>query len=181
MNKVLFGISFLILTLLISCQNEEKDKTTLISQKEKKQKKEMLKSANKGLLKVYDQRVDGFAKRRKWNLIKTETGFWYEIYKQGNGPAVETGKEVSLDYTLMLLDCTVCYTSDSLGVKRFLVGQGGVESGLEEAVLHLHEGDKARIVLPPYKAWGVPGDGDKIPALSIIVYIVEVVKVHNEE
>ena len=62
--------------------------------------------------------------------------------------------------------------------KQFRIGQGGVESGLEEGVLLLlHEGDKATFIMPPHLAHGLPGDGNRIPARSIIVYEVELVKV----
>jgi FKBP-type peptidyl-prolyl cis-trans isomerase FkpA len=105
---------------------------------------------------------------------------WYDIYLEGNGQPVVEGSIVSLKYTIMLLDGTLCYNSDSLGLKTFKVGQGGVESGLEEGILLLKKGDKARFIMPPYMAWGVPGDGDKIPPLSIIAYIVELVDVKNK-
>src|SRR5690554_7176596 len=49
------------------------------------------------------------------------------------------GKVVSLNYEIRLLDGTLCYSSDEDGMKVFLVGQGGVESGLEEGVLRSEE------------------------------------------
>ena len=58
----------------------------------------------------------------------------------------------------------------------FVVGHGGVESGLEEAVLHLHYGDEAEIVIPSHLAYGLTGDGNKIPINSTIVYKVKVVE-----
>lgn len=47
------------------------------------------------------------------------------------------------------------------GAKRFLIGQGGVEIGLEEAVLHLRKGDRATLILPSHLAHGLRDD-DKI-------------------
>ncbi len=40
----------------------------------------------------------------------------------------------------------------------------------------LREGDRAVFIMPPHLAAGLPGDGDKIPAHSVIVYEVEVLK-----
>ncbi|MBN2682710.1 MAG: FKBP-type peptidyl-prolyl cis-trans isomerase [Bacteroidales bacterium] len=178
-TKTYFWLSFSLLLFLSCSDNTENDKKPL-STKEKQEKKEMLEKANKGLVKIHNERIIQFAKRRKWNLTQTETGLWYEIYKTSNGVPVKTGDVVTLKYSIILLDGTLCYSSDSLGLKSFKVGQGGVESGLEEGILLLKNGDKARLVMPPYMAWGLPGDGDKIPPLSIIAYILELVDVQNE-
>ena len=59
----------------------------------------------------------------------------------------------------------------------FKVGFGGVESGLEEGVLLLRTGDKARFIMPPHLAHGLIGDGDCIPMRAIIIYDVELVRV----
>ena len=65
-------------------------------------------------------------------------------------------------------------------MKVFLVGQGGVESGLEEGVLLLKQGSKATFLMPPHLAHGLVGDDDRIPARAILKYKVEVVDVKNK-
>ena len=62
---------------------------------------------------------------------------------------------------------------------RFKIGQGGVESGLEEAVLLMSVGDKGRFIMPPHLAHGLLGDNNKIPPRSIIVYQAELIKLTN--
>jgi len=57
-----------------------------------------------------------------------------------------------------------------------VVGHGGVESGLEEAVLLLHAGDKARIIIPSHLAYGLVGDDDKIPARATLIYEIELIE-----
>jgi FKBP-type peptidyl-prolyl cis-trans isomerase len=54
-----------------------------------------------------------------------------------------------------------------------------VESGLEEGILLLREGDKAKFILPPHLAHGLLGDDNKIPARSIIVYDLELLSLEN--
>jgi FKBP-type peptidyl-prolyl cis-trans isomerase FkpA len=180
-RKIVVLLFLLVISsIFVACSSNTEPNSKPMSQTEQKEKKVMLEKANKGLVKMHNERIIQFAKRRKWDITQTETGLWYQIYKHGDGSLVKTGDIVSLKYAIMLLDGTICYTSDSLGLKTFKVGQGGVETGLEEGILLLKQGDCARFVLPPYMAWGVPGDGDKIPALSIIAYIVELVKVENE-
>jgi FKBP-type peptidyl-prolyl cis-trans isomerase len=70
-----------------------------------------------------------------------------------------------------------CYSSDSLGIKSFRIGSGHVESGLEEAALLLHEGDQARIILPPHLAYGMLGDNNKIPGQASILYDLMVLQI----
>ncbi len=110
------------------------------------------------------------------HLKESETGLWFKIDKTGHGKTASDGWQITLKYKVSLLDGTLCYSSDLQGPKKFTVGKGGVESGLEEGVKMLREGDRALFVLPPHLADGLPGDGNKIPARSIIVYEVEVLK-----
>jgi FKBP-type peptidyl-prolyl cis-trans isomerase len=65
------------------------------------------------------------------------------------------------------------YDAERDGLKSFLIGKGGVESGLEEAILLMRKGDKARLVIPSHLAWGLLGDQKKIPPRTAIVYEME--------
>lgn len=86
---------------------------------------------------------------------------------------------IELKYKTWLLDGTLIYDSDSLGNKSFKVGQGGVEPGLEEGVLMLEQGSRARFILPPHLAFGLIGDENRVPGRAILVYDIEVVKVEK--
>lgn len=108
------------------------------------------------------------------------TGLWLQIDSSGIGYPARKGQVVELDYSLSLLDGTICYQSSVLGRKRFLVGQGGVEPGLEEAVMHLRKGDRAIVVMPPHLAYGLLGDDNKIPGRAIIRYDITVVGLEEE-
>jgi FKBP-type peptidyl-prolyl cis-trans isomerase len=76
-----------------------------------------------------------------------------------------------------LLDGTLCYSSDSLGEKTFLVEQDNVESGLHEGIQKLREGDKALFILPSHIAHGLLGDDSKIPSHSSVIYEIELLSV----
>lgn len=143
--------------------------------------KENLIKANRGLVTIDRERIEAFAERHQWEMGTTETGLWYQIYEHGTGDSARNGLIASLKYTVSLLDGTQCYSSDSTGEKTFLIGQGGVESGLEQGVLMLRVGDKARFIMPPHLAHGLPGDNNKIPARSTIVYQVELLNLTDCE
>lgn len=172
--KLLLFIS-IISILIISCSNGKKN----LSSSEIKAYQNSLIDARKALLRKDADSIQKFIKTKGWSMIETKTGLWYGIYKPGNGESIDIHDIVEIDYTIELLDGTLCYRSDSISPKRFKVGQGGVEAGLEEGILRLHKGDKARFIMPPHLAHGVVGDQNKIPRLAIIKYDVSVIEVYK--
>jgi len=167
-------IAGLTIVLAMACRHDKP-----VSEEEYLKTKESLVGANRILVKKDNEKIKAFLTRKNWNMQQTASGLWYMILKQGSGRQAKTGNVITLDYTLELLDGTLCYSSDSLGPKQFRIGQGGVESGLEEGVLLLHQGDMARLIIPPHLAHGLTGDNDRIPARAIVVYELEVVKIED--
>jgi FKBP-type peptidyl-prolyl cis-trans isomerase len=141
------------------------------------QYKDPLVNVNKTLVGIDDERISDYSKRQKLNLKVNDSGLWYRVLEKGKGPAVEKKKVVTIAYKVSLLDGKICYSSDSTGLKSFIVGQGGVENGLEIGILMLNEGGKAIFVMPPFLAHGLIGDENKIPPRSIIRYDVEIIKI----
>lgn len=137
---------------------------------------EKLVEINKILVKKDAEKIASFIKRQGWNMTETQTGLWYMIYQRGRGIKAQSGMVATINYSISLLDGTECYNSDDSGPRQFKIGQGGVESGLEEGILFMHEGDKARFIMPPHLAHGLLGDNHKIPARAIIIYEVELIK-----
>ena len=135
---------------------------------------------NKLMIKNDVELIKAYAIRHNWNIKETESGLWYEIYQKSQGHKIVNGSLVTIKYQLELLDGTLCYNSDSTGIKQIIAGAGKVENGLDEGLLLMHNGDKARLILPPHLAFGLSGDQKCIPPRSIIVYIVEVLKVEDK-
>jgi len=140
------------------------------------EEKEMLMRVNKFLVQKDVELIESFANRRGWNMEVTESGLFYEIYKETEGILAEQGMKIRIDYRLSLLDGTLCYSSDKDGVKEFVLGKSLEISGLEQGVEMMREGEKARFIIPPHLAFGLLGDETKIPARSIIVYELELLE-----
>ncbi len=134
--------------------------------------------ANKMYVKRETDEIDQYVNHHGWQMIKTGTGLRYMITSKGNGEQAKEGQRAKLNFKISLLDGTLCYSSDSTGAKEFTIGQDHVETGLHEGIQYLHVGDKATFILPSYLAYGLVGDGNKIPSKASVLYQVELLSVH---
>jgi FKBP-type peptidyl-prolyl cis-trans isomerase FkpA len=132
---------------------------------------------NRGIVLTEDQQIEDFVARYGWKMNKTGTGLRYLIFKKGQGVKTVKGKVAMIRYTLRLLNGSLCYSSDKDGLKEFKIGYGGVESGLEEGILLMHVGDRAKFIVPSHLAFGLLGDQNKIPQHATLVYDIELVQI----
>lgn len=174
MKKFIIFISVLLSIYFFSSCNEKPEQKKNLSEYD-----ESLQKINRYLVKEDSERIANYVARKEWDMQVTKTGLWYQIYEKGSGAEAQIDKIATLNFSVELLDGTLCYSSDSLGQKRFKIGKGGVESGLEQGLLMMREGDKARFILPPFLGHGLLGDEYKIPPRSTIVYDVELISISD--
>jgi FKBP-type peptidyl-prolyl cis-trans isomerase FkpA len=158
---------------IISCNHKQKEENTKTLNPD--QLTEELLDANKATIEFENNQIEKLIASSSWNMIKTPTGLRYQIIEKGSGPAVTVGKYVRFDYEVRLITNEIIYSSMQKGPQEFKVGSGGVESGLEEGILMLRVGDKARFIIPSYLAHGLSGDQDKIPPKSTLIYTIKVI------
>jgi len=171
-------LSLLFVLMVCSCRRYHTQQPVQDTAAVERLKNETLLRVNQQLVEEDAAEIKAFAEHRNWQMKTTETGLWYMIYESGEGEKAVDGKVATLKYTVSLLDSTVCDSWEQSGQKQFLLGKGranDIEPGLEEGVLLMREGDKARLLLPPHLAHGLAGDGDCIPRRAIILYDVELV------
>jgi FKBP-type peptidyl-prolyl cis-trans isomerase FkpA len=132
---------------------------------------------NSGMIKMEDQEIEDFIARYKWDMTTTATGLRYMIYTRGSGRKVTIGCRVTIHYSVGLITGDPVYSSSNEGPKEFKAGHGMVESGLDEGILLMREGDHAKFIVPSHLAFGLLGDQKKIPARATLVYDVELVKI----
>lgn len=159
----------------VSCQNPDSKSRQPVANQAKV--KESLIKANRYLIRSEEEDISDFLRRYGWNMEKSGTGLRYYIDSTGAGEKARYGQLVSLKYQVMLLSGDIIYDSDQLGLKHFIVGRGGVETGLEEGILLLRKGDRAKFVLPSHLAFGLLGDSEKIPPRTPIIYLIEVIDI----
>lgn len=162
-------VFILFFSLFLSCKNQPEERKitgTGISEIESS-----ILQVNRYILKRNRDHIHGFLKRTGWNMKMTGSGLFYEIEEEGTGENVKNGDRISLYYRLRLIDGSFIDSSDDSGPMEFTAGQGGVPVGLEEAVLLLRKGTKARLILPPHLAYGNFGDAEiGVPPDAILFY-----------
>ena len=168
-------ILFLAFIIIVSCENSETTNQPFYNDKNKTE--DTLIKANRYLLERDKEQIQSYVKRRSWKMQISESGLWYEVYKKTNNQKVESGNIIKYNYTIELLDGTLCYSSDSTGAENIKIGRSGKESGLEEGLLMMRTGEKAHFILPPHTAHGLIGNMDRIPHRSTIVYDVELLNI----
>lgn len=174
-NIILSTLVVVVTVLFMSCKEDINDNQN-VKTADKNQIKKKLEEVNRALIQKEMGDIDKYIEEHDLKMIRTGSGLRYCIEKQGDIVCIKTGDIVVLDYEMRFLNNdNVIASSKNDGYKTFIVGHGGVEIGLEEAVLHLHNGDEAEIIIPSYLAHGLIGDGDKIPPQTTLVYKVKVI------
>jgi len=136
---------------------------------------EQMLKVNTQLVAIEDESINKLIENKAWKMEETGTGLRWMIIEKGNGEKAQIGKIVSLEYKVYLLSGQLIYSSENTGLKIFELGHGGVETGLEEGILFLKLGDKARFILPSHLAYGLQGDGQLIPAKASLIYEVKLI------
>ncbi|HLN53521.1 MAG TPA: FKBP-type peptidyl-prolyl cis-trans isomerase [Lentimicrobium sp.] len=158
---------------LPSCKQSVNQEQKVTDQKEIR---EPLIKANKKAVTVEDEQIDDYIRRHQWQMNETGSGLRYAIYKKGSGPKAEQGKIAVMNYSVELITGEEIYSSKESGAKEFLIGKGGVESGLEEGILLLRVGDRAKFIIPSHLGFGLIGDQNKVPPKSTLIYDIELIQ-----
>lgn len=166
--------AFAIILLFSTCSESVSDNKTN-KEVNVNERNKSLEKVNKYLLRTENEDIDNYIRRHNWNMIETGSGLRIEVTKKGKGAIIKKGDYISLEYETRLITGDLVYSSEKDGIKSFVVGHGGVESGLEEAVLLLSKGNEANIIIPSHLAFGLSGDQKRIPSRSTLIYKIKVI------
>ena len=156
---------------LISCQvHQEK-----IIQTVRPGKDEMA-DLNKYFVQKDREMIQNYIERKNLKMTESSTGLWYLIKKEGTGDFITDNDHIVMDYDCSLLDGTDCYSSEVLGPKEIILGRSQLEAGLNEGLRMLKNGAEATFIIPPFLAYGLIGDGKKIPSRAVIRYNVNILR-----
>ena len=163
---------FMLLLAFISCGEKPQKQAETLSKSEMKSSME---KANRYLLNEEETDIENYIKRHGLAMTSTGTGLRYQILKQGSERKIGKGERVTLEYELHSIAGDLIYSSENEGVKDFVVGEGAVESGLDEAMTYLHRGDVAKLIIPFHLGFGLHGDDNRIPEYATLVYTIKII------
>jgi FKBP-type peptidyl-prolyl cis-trans isomerases 1 len=173
MRYVVFVYMALLLFQFLSCSEPKVEKNV----QDTSELKKSLERANRYLVRSEEEDIENYIRRHSLNMVNTGTGLRYQILEQGDGAKILTGQKVTLEYELVSITGDLIYSSAIDGPMKFIVGEPAVESGMNEAILHLHLGDKAKIIIPSHLAYGLAGDQKKIPSRATLIYTVKITEI----
>ena len=161
----------LLLVSLFSCQEKPQKPSKPVTKNEMKNSME---TANRYLLSEEEEDIKNYIARHGLEMTSTGTGLRYQILSQGSGQRIAKGEKVSMEYEVGSIAGDLFYSSENDGPKTFVVGEGGVETGLDEAMAYLHRGDVAKLIIPFHLAYGLHGDDNRIPEYATLVYTIKI-------
>jgi FKBP-type peptidyl-prolyl cis-trans isomerase FkpA len=101
-----------------------------------------------------------------------------EKLTSATGASPKAGDTVTVHYTGWLTDGTKFDSSiDGHDPFAFVLGAGQVIQGWDEGVATLKVGEKARLTIPPEKAYGKDGYPGAIPPNATLIFEVELISI----
>lgn len=114
-------------------------------------------------------------------------GLYVITQRKGNGPKVQVGSRIKVDYTGYLLDGTIFDSSNKEiaaqnGLEEhdpieFVVGMANLIKGWDDGLMDMPQGTKAKLIIPSDLAYGAKGSGEMIPPYATLVFDVEILSV----
>ncbi|MDR2410797.1 MAG: FKBP-type peptidyl-prolyl cis-trans isomerase [Bacteroidales bacterium] len=172
-NLRLSIISILLILFCFSCQMSEPEPDPIPPQNHEKEKI----AFNQEIIRRENADIELIAKRYNWNLTQTVTGLYYQILNPTNGKQPQSRDIVTIKGNIMLPDGQEIYNSNVDGLKEIIINQSGDPIGLHELLTLMHAVEKANAIIPSYLAYGISGDGMKIPAVASLICKVELINV----
>jgi hypothetical protein len=122
--------------------------------------------------------IEAFINRKGWaNIKRTESGLYILLRKDSASIAktifpVKYGDTLQLKSNVTLLNGTEIFK----GIQDIVTGKTEMAAGLREALLNMHYGESACLIVPSHLAYGFSGNGDNIPAHAALLYEITVLK-----
>lgn len=129
--------------------------------------------------------IHEYASKNKMRTKRLSSGVSYSLKKKGKGDTPKDGDVISFHYEGTLLDGSEFDSSyKRKDPFRFELGKGKAIKGLEEALRYFKKGAEGWILIPSKLAYGpmeIDEEGTYVPANSVLVFKVKVLKIEKGE
>lgn len=120
--------------------------------------------------------VENYLNKNNIKAQKTDKGTFYVVDSEGDGPKVDSGKQVAVRYTGKLMPSGKVFESNMTGPGnapfKFVIGAGRAIQGWDDALRNFRQGGKGTLYIPAYLAYDQQrGPGGK-PFENLIFDIV---------
>lgn len=131
--------------------------------------------------KIDERKLQEFFTKNNIKPLKTASGLYYIITKEGSGRRILAGETVTVSYTGKLLDGTVFDSNTDTAFHHkapflFEVGKGSVIRGWEKGVQLLKNGAAATLYIPSVMAYGAYPPAH-VPDNAILIFDMEITDV----
>lgn len=146
-----------------------------------KQREQQMKKAQEKIAKNKEAGAKFLEENKdKAGVVTTESGLQYQVLEQGEGKTPQKGDKVKVHYTGTLIDGTQFDTSMKGENKNkpfeFVVGEGRVIKGWDEALQKMPMGSKWKLFIPAELAYGERQAGIIKPG-STLIFDVELLEI----
>jgi peptidylprolyl isomerase len=122
--------------------------------------------------------IQQYLRENQYEVQPMPSGLYYIEIEKGTGPKAEQGNTVEVHYTLYNIQGRQLQSSKEFGETfKLTVGVGQVIKGWDEGLQLMHQGGKARFIIPSELAYGATQRGEDIPPYSPLVFDVEMIAV----
>jgi FKBP-type peptidyl-prolyl cis-trans isomerase FkpA len=125
--------------------------------------------------------VEGYLADNKIKAEKTAKGTYVVVQTLGDGPQVDSGKQISVRYTGKFFPSGKTFESNMTGPGnepyKFVVGQAQIIQGWDDGLRKFKKGGKGSLYVPAFLAYGQNPGGPSHKPFENLIFDVEIVDV----
>lgn len=122
--------------------------------------------------------IEEYIEEHSWvdSMQTLGNGGYIQFLQQTDDERIASKQDVHFLCTAELLDGTSIYQDENTE-RVWKVDRSDGELGLHHALKKMAKGEKARVILPSYQAFGLAGDLDEVPPRAPILFTIEIIDV----
>jgi FKBP-type peptidyl-prolyl cis-trans isomerase FkpA len=122
-------------------------------------------------------KIAGYLEDHDIDVDPTPNGLYIVSLVEGSGPKAEKEMEVKVHFKSYFLNDTPYLSSVEKGIPVvFKVGEGKVIPAMEEAVLNMSAGGKAKVIIPSSQAYGAK-QRDEVKPYTPLIFEIELLEI----